>query len=588
MRPSLTTILAILWATPLAMAQSASVVASRTSVPLGETVTVQIVISGHFDDTRGPDISDFDVVGRSSGTSVSIVNGQMQQEHRVTLELAPKRAGNLTIGPIELLSRGKVVASSRPVVIRVSGTGGQTAPAAPSEPAPAEQPPPLAKDALQQYAGKRWFLIPRVPDRTLYAGEPVYLEYVLYAASQVGVADARLEAPPALKGFVVNQARTQDSTVRRVTIGRIPYDERVLWRGAVTALGPGKAVLPQVVASVYVGDGFFVQTRRVGSEPVTVEFARLPEEGRPADFLEGTVGQFVIRATLDRTAVRVGEAALLTVEVTGSGNLSALRPPSIAAPAGLRVARVPASDLDETVVDRGGVSGKRAFQYLLTPEREGKFELGRLELPFFNPVTGRYERTRTEPLLVIASGGTAGPVQEAKREWVVPVIESSDLAPAPGPEEARTVGPGLFFAGLGSPVGIFLVAEVMARRRAYLERNAGTLARRRALAEAQKRLLEIASLQGSEFFGALDGVMRAFVQTRFGIAADACTYEELRRGLLAAGASSEATETLLAELEHCAFGRFAPSAAMDRDRAQSIERVRRCLVALDRAGGGGR
>ncbi|MBM4396501.1 MAG: protein BatD [Deltaproteobacteria bacterium] len=583
-----------------ASAQQVRVAPGRTSLPLGETVTVQIVLSGRFDETRGPDLADFDVVGKSSGTSVSVVNGQMTQEHQVTLQLLPKRAGTLTIGSIELVSAGKVVASSRPVQIRVSGKGAPpTAPApppgAPPESAPEGAPPDAAPEpsapapqSLARFAGKRWFLVPRVPERPLYAGEPIYVEYVLYSAADLSVADARLETPPALKGFVVTQPRDPDTELRRVRIGEVPYDGRVVWRGAVTPLEAGRVVLPPASAAIYVGDGFFVQTRRVASDAVTLDILPLPDSGRPADFVEGTVGQFVVRASLDKSSVRVGEAALLTVDVTGSGNLSSLRAPPVPPPPGMRVARVPASDLDETVVDRGGVSGRRAFQYLLTPEREGRFEIGRIELPHFNPVAGRYERSRTEAIRVVATGGAGGPIHEVRKERIVPVIASSDLAPAPGRVPDRSVGREVVMAGVGVPMALFLVAEAVARRRAWRERNGTSHARRRALADAEKRLKSLArsAPAGEGFWSGLDGVIRDFVSTRFGVPVAALTSDDLRAALAAAGAEAEVADALLAELEHCAFGRFAPSAAMERDRSASVDRVRRCLAGLDRARGG--
>ncbi len=582
-----------------ARAQSVRVAPGRTTLALGETVTVQIVLGGQFDEARGPDIPDFDVVGKSSGSSISIVNGAVSQEQQINLTLAPKKAGNLTFGAIELVSGGRVIASSKPVVLHVLAKGGvvtpsQGGPTPPPVPAPgqgpaaaqAAEPPVAAGPAVpEKYAGSRYFVLARVPEGPLYVGQPVYVEYVLYAQAGVGIADVQIESAPVLKGFVVLQPRGNPPGARRVSVGGVPYDMYVLWRGAVTALGPGRAVLPSISAVVAVGDGFFVQRRRAQSEAVAVDFEAVPTASRPADFLDGTVGRFDVKASLDKTTLRVGDSAVLTVEVSGGGNLQAVRAPDLRAPDGLRISRVPASDLDETVVDVGGVSGRRTFQYLLSPEREGDFDVGRVELPFFDPIARKYGRSRTEPLKLNAVGGRGGPIQEVRGgQPVVSFIAQSDLA-AP-PQVAPLTGvPLLAYAGLALPVALYAGAEALARRRSWLERHGVSLARRRALRVASAALAAIAKHRASspaEFWGAVDGVLRDFVALRFGIAAAGLTYDELRTALATRGVARELQDLLVAELENCAFGRFAPSAALERDRAGAVGRVQGCIEALDR------
>src|SRR3546814_20460791 len=51
-----------------------------------------------------PDLSplkkDFDVLGRSSGSSIQIINGSISRHTSVRVTLSPKRSGTLTIPPI--------------------------------------------------------------------------------------------------------------------------------------------------------------------------------------------------------------------------------------------------------------------------------------------------------------------------------------------------------------------------------------------------------------------------------------------------------------------------------------------------------
>lgn len=596
-RPTLAFLL--LLSPSLALAQSVTVAPDRTSLALGESLRLRIVMQGRFEDARGPDIPDFDVVGKSTGTSISVIGGVVQQEQRVDLTLVPRRAGRLRIGPVELLSDGRVVASSQPLTVQVSDRAPPAPQGPPSQapsppqpvPAPAgdeESPEPTAPGPPDRYAGRQAFLWVRVPDRTLYVGEPVSVEYVLFVRSGLPVHGVRAEAMPDLKGFVVDQAGTQEDQGRRVRVRGLWYDAYVQWRGALTALGPGKATLDSMSVILVAGDLFSQRRYRVSSDPVSIEFQDLPAAGRPADFSAGTVGSFVIRSVLDKDHIRVGDSALLTVEVSGSGNLRAVKAPDFRAPEGLRVSRVPSSDLDERVVDVGGVSGRRLFQYLLTAEREGEYDLPRLDLAFFNPMTHRYERSRTDPVrLVVAGHAGGGPVREvqAPAGRVVDIVATADLSPGPGPGGSPPLSTEVVGGFLAGPVLLFLGVEAVVRHRQWRSRNHEALRRRRALSEARAALRNLARGTPGDpraFWAGLDRVIRDFLRARFDVSAD-LPHEEVRAALLARDVPSDAVDALIGEMDACAFGRFAPSAAQDRDRPASLDRVRACLAVLDRA-----
>jgi hypothetical protein len=592
-------VLAALLVPAAAFAQSVEATVDRDRIGAGETVTLSIVLEGNFDDTTGPEMPDFEVVGRSTGSSVSIVNGKVSRQQQVVLRLAPRRAGALTIGPIAMRVDGRVVAASKAITVRVGDAapdpepepapGGTMAPpAAPPEPEP--EPVAPGQAVPERLANERAFVIARTPDRPLYVGEPFYVEYVLYTRSDLPLTGLGMETAPKLQAFVVQQGPADAEQVARARVRGRTFDTRVVWRGALSALAPGRSVVDAIRLRLVVGDFFGRQQVTIASDPVALEFRTPPTEGRPADFVEGTLGSFVLKATTDRTVLRVGESALLTVEITGSGNLRAIQPPKIPVPEGLRVAQLPSTDLDEVVFDVGGVSGRRVFQYLLTPEREGAMTVGRIELPFFNSISERYERARTEPFEIVATGRDAGPVRQAGpsgREPVTAIATATPDLDAPAAPPAAPDRRGWAFAGMTLPVAFFVGAELAVRRRRRLAERADEIARRRALAHARRTLEAIARRErrqpSPDFWDALDRAIRAFVEARFQVPTTGMTRDELRAALAGRQAPADAVEAVLDELEACAFARFAPSAAQDRDRDAALARVRDCLAALDRA-----
>ena len=579
-----------------AIAQSVRVTPDRTAIAMGETVTVEIVLEGSFDATRGPEMPDFQLVGKSSGSSVTIVNGSMRQEQRIVLQLAPQRPGNLTIGVVSLMSGSKVVAQSRLVTIKVVAKGSPLPSDPPPQPPAAngspQEPPanqataPADQTVPEAMSGKQAFLLAKAPTRPLYAGEPIYVEYVLYTRSDVQLSGIRLETPPRLAGFVAEQAPANSDEGTRVRIKGQAYESRTLWRGSVMALGPGKATLDPLSVILSVGDFFSHRRYSLASEPLPLTVLPVPAQGRPADWVEGIVGSFALKASMDRTSVRVGESVVLTVEVTGSGNLRAVRPPDITAPAGVRVTRVPAQDLDELVVDVGGVSGRRTFQYLLTPEKTGDFEIGRIDLPFFNSVSGHFERARSDILtLSVSANRSTGPVHEANvpadgREPVTAIVASTE--PGPPAQPAGDLPTALVLLGMTVPMAFWLGAEVTMRRRRSLAIHGDRSLERKALRHARSSLEALGrDSDGGIFWGRLDAVIREYLQTRFHLP-PGLSPDEVRQALRALGAPESDATVIGDELDACAFGRFAPSAAQDRDRAATLTRVRDHLCALDR------
>jgi hypothetical protein len=116
------------------------------------------------------------------------------------------------------------------------------------------------------------------------------------------------------------------------------------------------------------------------------------------------VGEFVLHEGISGTRFRTGEAFTYTFGVEGSGNAAALAPPPLRPRTGLAVY---GPDTREETLPNGRF--RKSFRYRLVAQRPGTLELDSLlALPFFNPVTARYETLRPE-LRVQVSGPSRAP-----------------------------------------------------------------------------------------------------------------------------------------------------------------------------------
>lgn len=143
------------------------------------------------------------------------------------------------------------------------------------------------------------------------------------------------------------------------------------------------------------------QSAQTARQSVVVR--ELPTDGRPASFA-GAVGVYSVRARVERSAGRVGDAVQLTVSIEGVGNVKLLPAPMIAIPDVTSSPSGEAITVDSTDLL---VRGSKTFRYLLTPRKDGDVPLGNLRYAFFNPVRGAYTES-TVPLgsLRVAPGTT--------------------------------------------------------------------------------------------------------------------------------------------------------------------------------------
>ena len=87
-----------------AMAESATASLDRSITSWGESVLLQIRVDGSAD--KDPDLSvlknDFDILNQSQSSNYSLINGHMSRSKSWTINLMPKRKGNLVIPAISL------------------------------------------------------------------------------------------------------------------------------------------------------------------------------------------------------------------------------------------------------------------------------------------------------------------------------------------------------------------------------------------------------------------------------------------------------------------------------------------------------
>jgi tetratricopeptide (TPR) repeat protein len=186
---------------------------------------------------------------------------------------------------------------------------------------------------------------------------------------------------------------------------------------ALFPLAPGRLEIPASTLSYSLprSASFFSREEtavlRAADLPLVVK--PLPTAGQPADF-SGAVGRLAVTAQLDATEARVGEPAVLTVRVSGRGNVKLWPRPRVA----MREATLVEAG-ERVRADTSGqfVHGVKEFDWLLTPERAGPLRLPVVTYSYFDPYSADYRVATSDSLrLVVATGevipGSVGTLEE--------------------------------------------------------------------------------------------------------------------------------------------------------------------------------
>ncbi len=243
------------------------------------------------------------------------------------------------------------------------------------------------------------------PD-TVYVGQQVtYQVAVLLSES----ARTRLRRnpeflPPELRGLLAYELGAPRRVAPR-SYGGAPFEAHVFQR-ALFAVAPGTLMVPapQLSYTLPQSSSYFSREERfiVRAESAQLVVTPLPDVGRPPDYT-GAVGVLRASVTIDSSTARVGDPLVLTVRVSGIGNVKLLPRPVLELSWASTV-----QGTERVSVDTSGafVRGYKEFDWILTPSQAGRVEVPTLRYSYFDPYRGAYAYAETAPSALAVDDGT--------------------------------------------------------------------------------------------------------------------------------------------------------------------------------------
>jgi hypothetical protein len=198
----------------------------------------------------------------------------------------------------------------------------------------------------------------------------------------------------------------------------------------------GRFAIPpaQLVYSLPLSASFFSreETHELQTDSTIIVAVEPPRAGRPVDF-GGAVGALRLAARLDTAAARVGDPVVLTVNVSGTGNVKLFPRPTVSIPWATLV------NGDERVrVDTTSrrIAGTKEFDWVLTPRLAGELDLPPIRYPYFNPDSRHYEVASTPGSRIRIRAGTLASADTARTETILAPRTRYRGAPRTPPHES--------------------------------------------------------------------------------------------------------------------------------------------------------
>jgi len=548
-------------------------------VAVGQEFQVDFTLNANGSGFTPPSFDGFQVSGPAQSTSMNIINGSYSQSLTYSYYLVPKAEGTFTLGPASIKCGGKTLTSNS-LTIKVFKPG-PTTPSQNPNTSPA-QPGNSSATAAVTGSNKNLF-IKLIPSKSkVYVGEELTTSLKLYY--RVSFEGNQAQEVPDYSGFytedIPQAPRTQGSTTREVVEG-LQYNVDEFPQKVIFPQHPGKLkigsfsaqfIVEQQVKTNNIFQQLFGATQRVPynikTDPVTIEVMPLPKTEKK---FSGAVGEFTLKANLDRNKVKANEAINLTITVSGSGNLKLIDTLPLQFPSDFDHYDPKLSD--HFTVSAAGVSGTRTFNYLIIPRHAGNYKIPAAEFTYFNPKKKEYVTLSTPEMNLEVSKGDnntttsvtmSGPVNKEDVKTL-----GSDIRYIHSGHEAyyRTDGFFLysfpFFAGIIVPLLAFIGFIIARRRYVELHKDTVALKKRGATRMAKKRLKiahqSIAANNKEVFYAELLNALNGYFSDKFSIALADLSRDTISANLMQRNVKPETLQMLNKTFDDCEFARYAPA-----------------------------
>lgn len=511
----------------------------------------------------------------SQSSSFHSVNGHTTQSVTATyvVTLRAVKEGTYKFGPVSV---GGVKSNVITYTIVPAGSGGHRGNVPGNSGSGSQRAGNTDNNGKPTFIGKgndKLFMRASLSKSSAYEQEALVYTVKLYTTySSIRFIGAT--AAPKFDGFVVEESNDISSSLSYETYQGRQYATAVIARYIIFPQQDGNLKIKGNTYTVstdemeYYDDPFFstMAVRRpiqlnVTPNDLQVNVRPLPQPA-PAGF-SGGVGTFSISSSLPSSNFKSNFASTIIYRITGTGNIKYIHLPDLNSiyPPELEVYS-PKTDVSARASSTN-VSGTSTFDYTFMPLEEGDFRIPPVTLVYFNPQTGKYEKSEARGYEISVSKGKASAKSQTRNrlKYDSGLSEVSVLSFDHSP---YVMSP---FFWLFYILPVIALGTVMVIYRKYINmhadvsgmksRKAGKVASRR-LANAAKCLQ---SGDSSRFYDEMLSALWGYVSDKLRIPTSDLNRQNVGARLQESGVDQSEVDTFLSLVDDCEMAKYSPASS---------------------------
>ena len=317
------------------------------------------------------------------------------------------------------------------------------------------------------------------------------------------------------------------------------------------------------ILDFFIDDPFFTPTRQeaversLTSNSINVNVKPLPEA---PDGFAGGVGRFEIKAKSDLTELHANDAFTYSVTISGRGNLSLIEPPVINFPKGMEV-------YEPRVIDNinkgdNGLSGSRTFEWIVTPQTQGEYDMPDFDYVYFDPSAGQYITKKCNKIHIKVGKPLHNSASKSDVKMLNSDIHHICKETRLHSAYADNHTPVSFWVLLLLPIVASAIIIAAARRRQDIASDEASMRLQRATNLAKKRLrnAERHLNDGNDelFYEEIYKALWGGIADKFNIQQSLLSSETIQQHLAEKNVETSLQERILQTLSDVDFARFAP------------------------------
>ena len=334
-----------------------------------------------------PISNDFSIIsGPAQQTSMQWINGKSTSSRSLSWSVVAKRKGELTI-PALSVKIGKETFKTDPIVMKVS-------------------------DSDQEYQTNELFLTIEIDKNNAVVGEQITATYKIYTRVNMSIQNIEF---PKHSGFWTEELFVpQTVDFKDAAVEGINYKVATLYRLAMFPTKSGSLELSPMIMNCNVvvkrgnslfNDPFFgsfgnqTMPKVLRTEKTVVNVREFP--GTVPSGFTGAVGDFAISSSLTPKEIKANNAVTLKFKFSGTGNIDVISLPELEFPQNIEV--FPPTSKTEREPFRDQITGTITKEYILIPRKTGRYEIPKMTIPYFNPLTKVWRSVSTKPIEVLVN-----------------------------------------------------------------------------------------------------------------------------------------------------------------------------------------